>query len=210
MIVDEKFCFKEATNLTVHKTSVFFPGDGFIVYDPNREIILRFDSYGPDSEPKDELVLMDAGGKGLLTLRRKKPSLHQRWEGFLGERKEDHQEPVFSVCRSSIIGRSNLIVQVFGDPGEEYHIRGSYSQRCCTIFNTSSENSSKDQVAVIKRKVDPSTHVMLGKDVFWLCVRPGFDGAFAMGLVLVLDQMYGDNADGDVQDVDPTSADFSS
>jgi hypothetical protein len=71
MIVDEKFCFQEATNLTVHKTSVFFPGDGFIVYDPNREIIFRFDSYGPDSEPKDELVLMDAGGKGLLTLRRK-------------------------------------------------------------------------------------------------------------------------------------------
>lgn len=97
-----------------------------------------------------------------------------------------------------------MTVQVFGDPGEEYHIRGSYSQRCCTIFNTSSENSSKDPVAVIKRKVDPSTHVMLGKDVFWLSVRPGFDGAFAMGLVLVLDQMYGDNADGDVQDVDPT------
>jgi hypothetical protein len=30
-----------------------------------------------------------------------------------------------------------------------------------------------------------------------------------MGLVLVLDQMYGDNADGDVQDADPTSEDFS-
>lgn len=50
---------------------VFFPGDGFIVYDPNRKIISRFDSYGPDSEPKDELVLMDATGNGLLTLHRK-------------------------------------------------------------------------------------------------------------------------------------------
>uniref|UniRef100_A0A6N2KJB0 Protein LURP-one-related 5 n=1 Tax=Salix viminalis TaxID=40686 RepID=A0A6N2KJB0_SALVM len=210
MIVDEKFCFKEETSLTVHKTSVFFPGDGFLVYDPNREIILRFDSYGPDSEPKDELVLMDASGKGLLTLHRKKPSLRQRWEGFLGERREDHQEPTFSVCRSSIIARSNLVVEVFGDPGEEYHIRGSYSKRRCAVFNTSSENSSKELVAVIKRKVDPTTHVMLGKDVFWLCVRPGFDGAFAMGLVLVLDQMYGDTADGDVREVDPTSEDFSS
>ncbi|KAJ6699808.1 hypothetical protein OIU79_012952 [Salix purpurea] len=189
MIVDEKFCFKEETSLTVHKTSVFFPGDGFLVYDPNREIILRFDSYGPDSEPKDELVLMDASGKGLLTLHRKKPSLRQR---------------------SSIIARSNLVVEVSGDPGEEYHIRGSYSKRRCAVFNTSSENSSKELVAVIKRKVDPTTHVMLGKDVFWLCVRPGFDGAFAMGLVLVLDQMYGDTADGDVREVDPTSEDFSS
>ncbi|CAK7345446.1 unnamed protein product [Dovyalis caffra] len=211
MIVDEKFCFKEATNLTVHKTSVFFPGDGFIVYHPNREIIFRFDSYGPDSEPKDELVLMDATGKGLLTLHRKKPGLRQRWEGFLGERKEDHQDPVFSVYRSSIIGPSNLVVEVFGDPGEEYHIRGSYSQRCCTICNTSLENSSKEPAAVIKRKVDPSTHVMLGKDVFWLCLRPGFDGAFAMGLVLVLDQIFGDSADvHDVREVDPTSEDSSS
>uniref|UniRef100_A0A2K1X042 Uncharacterized protein n=1 Tax=Populus trichocarpa TaxID=3694 RepID=A0A2K1X042_POPTR len=82
--------------------------DGFIVYDPNRKIISRFDSYGPDSEPKDELVLMDATGNGLLTLHRK------------------------------------------------------------------------------------------------------FNVAFAMGLVLVLDQMYRDSADDYLQDVDPTSEEFSS
>jgi len=66
--VDEKFCFPEETHLTVRKTSVFFPGDGFIVYDPNGDVLFRFDSYGPDSKPKDELVLMDASGKCLLTL----------------------------------------------------------------------------------------------------------------------------------------------
>lgn len=71
VIVDERFCFEEETHLTVHKTSVFFPGDGFIVYDPKGELILRFDSYGPDSQPKDELVLMEASGKCLLTLLRK-------------------------------------------------------------------------------------------------------------------------------------------
>ena len=57
---------------------VFFPGDGFIVYDPNRKIISRFDSYGHDSEPKDELViLMDATGNGLLALHRKVSSFFQ-------------------------------------------------------------------------------------------------------------------------------------
>lgn len=69
--VDEKFCFPEETHLTVRKTSLFFPGDGFVVYDPNGEILFRFDSYGPDSKPKDELVLMDSSGKCLLTLLRK-------------------------------------------------------------------------------------------------------------------------------------------
>jgi uncharacterized protein YxjI len=73
--VDEKFCFPEETHLTVRKTSVFFPGDGFIVYDPNGDVLFRFDSYGPDSKPKDELVLMDASGKCLLTLLRKVSAL---------------------------------------------------------------------------------------------------------------------------------------
>ena len=68
---ENKFCFPEETHLTVRKTSVFFPGDGFVAYDPHGKILFRFDSYGPDSKPKDELVLMDAAGKCLLTLLRK-------------------------------------------------------------------------------------------------------------------------------------------
>jgi len=49
-------------------------------------------------------------------------------------------------------------------------------------------------MAEIRRKVDASTNVLLGKDVFSLCLKPGFDGAFAMGLVLILDQITGDDA----------------
>lgn len=138
---------------------------------------------------------------------KQKPSLHHRWEGFLGERKVcngDHQEAIFSVCRSSIIGRSSLVVEVCRDPREEYCIEGNYPQRRCKIYSggASLENSLKQAVAEIKRKVDPSTHMLLGKDVFWLCVQPGLDAAFAMGLVLVLDQIYGDDDGGRL--VDPT------
>ena len=97
-----------------------------------------------------------------------------------------------------------MLVQLYSDPGEEYRIEGSYSQRCCKIYNVSSHQSSKEPVAEIKRKVDPPTNVMLGKDVFWLSLKPGFDGAFAMGLVLILDQMYDDNDDDPVDEVDPT------
>ncbi|KAM7268229.1 hypothetical protein ACFE04_010395 [Oxalis oulophora] len=199
MIVDVNFCYDEETNLTIHKTSVFFPGDGFLVYDTKGQLLFRFDSYCSQSQPKDELVVMDSSGKCLLTLLRKKPSLHQRWEGFMGEKSsmEDHdhnESPIFTVHRSSIIRRSSVIVQVYNKPNKEYLIEGSYPLRCCTIYDTS---SSKDRVADIKRKVDPTTNQTLGKDVFCLCLEPGFDGAFAMGLVLVLDQMYGDDeADG--------------
>lgn len=122
----------------------------------------------------------------------------------MGER-TDGQKPIFSVRRSSIIGRSNVTVEVFGDPGEEYHIEGSFAQRCCTIFN-----AEKEPVAEIRRKVDASTHVVLGKDVFSLCLKPGFDGAFAMGVVLVLDQINGDDNffdDDVVEEAEPTAED---
>ncbi|CAN1120593.1 Protein LURP-one-related 12 [Linum perenne] len=213
-IVDDKFCYGEETNLTVRKTSVFFPGDGFVVYDPNGDVIFRFDSYGP--ETKDELVLMDASGKCLLTLIRKKPSLHNRWEGFLGDKTQNPTThlngvdpsggPIFTAFKSSIIGHSSLIVELYGTVGEEYLIEGSYVHRSCTVYYTpilqNQESSSKEAVAEIKRKVDPTTHVILGRDVFWLSLKPGFDAAFAMGLVLILDHMFDDrvlDGDDDVQ-----------
>ncbi|XP_043698881.1 protein LURP-one-related 5-like [Telopea speciosissima] len=203
VVVEECFCFEEETQLTVLKTSLFFAGDGFSVYDAKGDVLFRVDSYGPETRHKDELVLMNAAGKCLLTVRRKRPSLHQRWEGFLGERC-DGMKPIFSVKRSSIIGRSSVTVELYGNPGEEYQIEGSFPQRCCRFYNTTSPNESKEPVAEIRRKVDASTHVVLGKDVFSLCVKPGFDSAFAMGLVLVLDQIDGEYADdGDV--ADPTS-----
>lgn len=126
--------------------------------------------------------------------------MHQRWEGFLGER-TDGQKPIFSVKRSSIIGRSAVTVEVYGMPGEEYQIEGSFAQRCCTIFN-----ARKEIVAEIRRKVDASTNVVLGKDVFSLCLKPGFDGAFAMGLVLVLDQITGEDYFPGGDEVVPTTA----
>ncbi|KAK2974411.1 hypothetical protein RJ640_021267 [Escallonia rubra] len=238
VVVEDGFVHEEETHLTVFKTSLFFPGDGFTVYNCKGELVFRVESYGPDSRDKGEVELMDAFGRCLLTARRKdwrylplvivlwlqikcfvttpgkldnnalgpilqRPSLHQRWEGFLGEKTEG-QKPIFSVRRSSIIGRSSVTVEMCGNPGEEYQIEGSFAQRCCTIFN-----AGKEAVAEIRRKVDASTNVVLGKDVFTLSLKPGFDGAFAMGLVLVLDQINGDdyaNGDGGLE-LNPTSED---
>ncbi|XP_010472987.1 PREDICTED: protein LURP-one-related 5 isoform X2 [Camelina sativa] len=190
LLVDDEFIHGEERSLTVRKTSLFFTGDGFTVYDCKGSLVFRVDSYGgPNTRDTDEVVLMDAHGRCLLTLRRKRPSLRRRWEGYLGER-SDGQKPIFGVRRSSIIGRNSVTVEVYGDyMCGEYLIEGSFGQRSCTVV----EAETRRKVAEIRRKVDASTNVMLGKDVFSLNVKPGFDGAFAMGLVLVLDQIYGDD-----------------
>ncbi|CAA0827365.1 Protein LURP-one-related 12 [Striga hermonthica] len=187
-IVEDAYVYEEETHLTVLKTSLFFAGDGFTAYDSRGELVFRVDSYGPDAGDSGELVLMDASGRCILTVRRKRPSLHQRWEGYAGEGAEG-KKPLFSVRRSSIIGRSGMTVEVY-NPGSEYQIEGSFACRSCTILN-----ADKEEVAEIRRKVDATTNVVLGKDVFLLAVKPGFDGAFAMGLVLVLDQIHGGDED---------------
>ncbi|XP_021298293.1 protein LURP-one-related 12 [Herrania umbratica] len=202
LVVDGDYIYEEEKHLTVLKTSLFFANDGFTVYDCKGQLVFRVDSYGPDPRDKGEVVLMDAHGRCLLTVRRKRPSLHQRWEGFLGERSEG-QKPIFSVKRSSIIGRCGMTVEMFNNPGEEYQIEGKFGQRSCTIFN-----AGKESVAEIKRKVDASTNVVLGKDVFLLSLKPCFDGAFAMGLVLVLDQINGDDyVECDEAEISPTAED---
>ncbi|MBA0870224.1 hypothetical protein Goshw_009464 [Gossypium schwendimanii] len=185
--VDGEYIYEQEKHLTVLKASLFFANDGFIVYDCKGQLLFRVDSYGPLPRDKGQLVLMDAHGKCLLTLRKKRPSLHQRWEGFVGERSEG-QKPIFNVKRSSIIGRCGMIVEMLNNPGEEYQIEGNFGQRSCKILN-----ARKESMAEIKRKVDASRKVVLGKDVFLLSLKPGSDGAFAMGLVLVIDQIYGDD-----------------
>ncbi|XP_019156883.1 PREDICTED: protein LURP-one-related 12-like [Ipomoea nil] len=202
-VVDEGYIYNEEKHLTVLKTSLFFAGDGFSAYDCTGQLVFRVDTYGPDSRDRTEVVLMDAAGKCLLTVRKKRPSLHNRWEGYLGERMEG-EKPIFSVRRSSIIGRSGVTVEVYHTPTEEYHIEGCFAQRSCTIYD-----ADKQSVAEIRRKVDASSKTVLGKDVFSLTLNPGFDGAFAMGLILVLDQIDGDEPflndhDNNRVDVDPT------
>ncbi|XP_051147945.1 protein LURP-one-related 12-like [Andrographis paniculata] len=195
-IVEEEYVVAgDETHLTVMKTSLFFSGDGFTAYDSTGKLVFRVDSYGPDAADAGEVVLMDASGRCILTVRRKRPSLHHRWEGFAGEGSEG-KKALFSVRRSSMIGRSSgMTVEVYTDPAEEYQIEGSFACRSCTVFN-----AGKEAVAEIRRKVDVAANVVLAKDVFVLSVKRGFDSAFAMGLVLVLDQIHGAAADDGAED----------
>ncbi|WOL15057.1 hypothetical protein Cni_G23838 [Canna indica] len=200
-VVGKKFCSEEERELTVRKTSLFFPGDGFAAYDHKTgELIFRVDTYArrEPSFSDHHLLLMDPDGHPILTLRRKWPSLHQRWEAFVGERSEG-QKPLFAVRRSSIFGRdrSCFAVEVHQSGGseEEYRIEGSFAQRCCRVLYEGGGGEEAVILAEIKRKVDACSQVVLGRDVFSLCLRPRCDAAFAMALVIVLDKITGDNDD---------------
>lgn len=60
---------EEATVLTVWKKSLLLNCNGFTVFDTRGNLVFRVDNYL--SGRKGEIVLMDAYGKPLLTIRRK-------------------------------------------------------------------------------------------------------------------------------------------
>ncbi|XP_074285235.1 protein LURP-one-related 5-like [Silene latifolia] len=191
---DGEFFSEKDVNLTVCKTSLFFVGDGFNVYNCHGKLVFRVDSYRSEGGHQGEIVLMDPSGRCLFTVRRKRPSLHNRWDGYIGERTEN-SKPIFSVKRSSIYGRSEVSVEVYDNEGEKYQIDGCFEDRSCTIYDA----TTREVMAEIRRKMDISSKVVLGKDAFSILIKPGFDSAFAMGLVLVLDQINADGLD-DVSD----------
>lgn len=73
--VDNSFIYERETQLTVHKTCLFFAGDGFTVYDSSGDLVFRVETYAISARDHAEIVLMDPFGRCLLTVRRKVHSL---------------------------------------------------------------------------------------------------------------------------------------
>ncbi|GAA0147271.1 hypothetical protein LIER_07012 [Lithospermum erythrorhizon] len=194
-----------ATVLTVWKKSLLLNCQGFTVYDSNGSIIFRVDNYLAGN--KDQIVLMDASGGALLNIRRKKLSLADNWVVYDGDTSTN---PRYSVTKhmnllsnnktlahvTSITPNKNNKIHV-GEDGSSsspkknkspiFEIEGSYTRRCCSIY----DSVGRKKVAEIKRK-EAAKGMVLGVDVFSLVLqREQIDLAFAMSLVLVLDQMYG-------------------
>jgi hypothetical protein len=206
-IVGAEYCDPEERVLTVRKTSHFSPGDGFAAYDHRTGgLSFRADTYGRGhgggAASAGELALLGPAGEPLLTVRRRRPSLHQRWEGFLGAR-ADGQKAIFSARRPSILGgaAAGAVIELLPPAPAAapvlLRVDGSFPRRCCrVVLAPRAEGEKAKVVAEIGRKVDKGARVVMGRDVFVLRVSPGFDAAFAMGIVLVLDQIVGDESGG--------------
>lgn len=74
----------EAVVYTVWRKSLLFNGNGFTVFDAKGNLVFRVENYSAGS--RNEIVLMDAAGKPLLTLRRKvlKKKKKKKGVSFLG------------------------------------------------------------------------------------------------------------------------------
>jgi len=194
---------RDTVVLTVWKKSLLFNCNGFTVYDGKGNLVFRVDNYMAPSGAKGEIVLMDAAGKPLLTIRRKRLSLGDHWVVYEGEggagvnprfsvRKKKHVNILNTKCLAHVTTTTNN--PTAGNKKEAtrskvaYEIQGSYGQRCCTVYD-----EKKRSVAEMKQKEAPlgtGRTVGFGIDVFRLIVGPEMDPSVAMGFVILLDQMF--------------------
>jgi uncharacterized protein YxjI len=181
--------------VTVWKKSLLFNCNGFTVFDSKGNLVFRVDNYCSGS--KGEISLMDAAGKSLLTIRRKRLSLSDNWLIYDGETSVN---PILSVRKHVNLLNSKSLAHVTTGCGSSgggsspvssprsplYDIQGSYAQRCCVVYD-----SDRRRVAEIKRQESSVRGVAFGVDVFRLVVQPEMEPAVAMALVILLDQMFG-------------------
>ncbi|GAB4857441.1 hypothetical protein Ancab_015350 [Ancistrocladus abbreviatus] len=188
------------TSMTVWRKSLLYCCTGFTVIGSNGDLVYRVDNYRGSSRA---VVLMDAKGKPVLTIRHeKKLGLQDDWLIYEGEA-DDHtdgrsspkkakKKPICSVKKQAIFlnSNSNVLAQVFVGPTADkrpaYVIKGSYLKRCCQVV----DKARDIVVAEIKMKEAVNGCASFGSDVFQLVVRPGFDHSLAMAMVLLLDQMF--------------------
>lgn len=180
---------QEPVTLTVWRKSLLFNCRGFTVFDASGNLVYRVDSYASDS--RAEVVLMDAAGFPVLTVRRKKliSLVGDQWLVYPGE--ETRLPPLYAVKRTAQYirgggGKSMAHVRPCSGVGAAahgvggYEVEGSYVRRCCAVYD-------EQQRAVAE--LQPKEAV--GPDVFRLVVRPGMEVSLAMAVVLALDQMFG-------------------
>ncbi|WVZ88227.1 LOW QUALITY PROTEIN: hypothetical protein U9M48_034771, partial [Paspalum notatum var. saurae] len=183
--------------LTVWRKSLLFGCDGFTVFDAGGDLAFRVDCYAA-TRRRAEVVLMDAVGKPLLTVRRSKRllSLAERcWVIYDGDAGEGDgaaatAKPLLSVRRHVSLLRAAskskqalLLAHVtpLSSSGVDapYVVEGSYGRRACAV-----RDARGDAVAEVMRKES------VGDDVFRLVANPGLGAPLAMGLVIALDEMF--------------------
>ncbi|KAJ9543016.1 hypothetical protein OSB04_022723 [Centaurea solstitialis] len=169
--------------LTVWKKSLLFNCYGFTVFDSNGNLLFRVDNYSTGTTT--QILLMDACGRSLLTIRRKRLSLLDNWLIYDGETRVN---PRFTVTkRVNLLNKKSLAhVTATGSKKPTYEIEGSYTRRSCVVYD-----EKRRRVAEIKRKEAAVGGVAFGGDVFRLCLlRDDMDPAVAMAIVIILDQMF--------------------
>ncbi|KAI0495085.1 hypothetical protein KFK09_025232 [Dendrobium nobile] len=191
-IVSKIYCSSSKEDLIIRKRPVITSGGGFVVINSKQEVIFAVDGCGILGASK-ELILRDDNGAPVLFICNKNGvvqvlSFHSRWKGYLMDY-EGIKRLVFSLRepKKGCLVMNNAIKISIMNKGFskdwDYEVKGSFSEKDCTI-----NDRKGDVVAQVGGKGK-----MAVKDFYEVVVQPGYDLAFVVGVIAVLDSIHGES-----------------
>ncbi|KAH0464734.1 hypothetical protein IEQ34_004837 [Dendrobium chrysotoxum] len=180
------------------KSSMSFVGsDGFSVYDGEGKLAFRVDNYSRRNKYLlGELLLMDAFGRPLLSLRPQIMSMYDQWKGYRGSdggnSKKNLKSHLFTMRRRSFVRNNDDIVEVIMSAGggsacaamaADFTIEGNFKKRCCKIRG----RGGQVLASITPKKVSPS--MVLGKDVFSLFIEEDVCPELIMAFIVIMDRI---------------------
>ncbi|XP_004302616.1 PREDICTED: protein LURP-one-related 15-like [Fragaria vesca subsp. vesca] len=190
-IISPNFCSPHPVDLGIVK---LVPSGNFSVKDVNGNIV--FNVTGTFLSLRRFLV--DGAGNPIVTLQKKLPSTHHRWEVYRGDN-TDSRNLVFSVKKSSVVQwKTNLHVFLANNEGEsapDFKVKGSWFEQSCVVYAGKSNSSN---ILAQMHKKHTVTSVLFMKDNFRVTVSPGVDQALIIALIFILHEINsGGSSSGD-------------
>ncbi|KAJ1298537.1 hypothetical protein BS78_01G461000 [Paspalum vaginatum] len=190
-VVSKLFCSSSHAVLMVRRRPATVNGGGFVVTDHGQRDIFSVDGCGIIGV-SGQLIVRDGDGNAILFIHKKEGvvqalSVNNWWRGYL----TDYGEPsklVFSLQdpKPVLCMKGDIRVTVEPKGGKrnwDYEVTGSFVQRSCAI-----KNRAGHVVAQIGVK-----GMMAGRDFYQVLVQPGYDQAFVVGVIAILDNMHGES-----------------
>ncbi|RZC86043.1 hypothetical protein C5167_026718 [Papaver somniferum] len=193
-IVSKEYCCESSqTILTIRRRPHVVNGGGFVVTNCSLQVLFRVEGCGILGTDK-ELVLRDGDGDCLLLIRQKGGivqalSVHRQWRGYANNY-EGAQRLVFTLkvpksCLMKNVISAYVEPRKFHNKEWDFQIVGSFPDKACSIIDANGNIIAK--VGVTKEESDDISDM----DVYHVIIQKGVDQAFVVGVIAVLDNIYG-------------------
>ncbi|CAA6664639.1 unnamed protein product [Spirodela intermedia] len=173
-VVSMAFCSLSQTVLIVRRRPHVVSGGGFVVTNYTQRVLFSVDGCGTLGN-EGELLVKNGDGEPIISVRKKggivqSLSLQNQWRGYAGAGR-----PVFTL-REPKHSLVNCKVKISVEPQQnsdwDFDLKGSFVDRECAI---------RDRRGNV---------VAQFKDLYNVVVQPGYDQAFVVGIIAILDNIH--------------------
>lgn len=188
-IIGPQYCLPYPVDLAVVRKFMTLADGSFTVTDINDNIMFKVKE--KHFSLHDKRTLLDPAGNPVVTITEKLFSAHVKHFVFRGA-STDAKDLLFTVGTSSVLQlKTALNVFLAGNTKQEvcdFKVKGSWTERSCVVY----AGESNTIVAQMHKKETVGSY-FLNKDRFAVTVYPNIDYAFIVALIVILDDINGDN-----------------